>query len=54
MSEEIKKILLEMGKEARKSSQKLALASAEQKNQSLHYMADNIDQNVSAILDANI
>ena len=31
MSEEIKKILLEMGKEARKSSQKLALASAEQK-----------------------
>ena len=39
MSEEIKKILLEMGKEARNSSQKLALASAEQKNQSLHYMA---------------
>ena len=53
MSEEIKKILLEMGKEARNSSQKLALASAEQKNQSLHYMADNIDQNVSSILDAN-
>ena len=53
MSEEIKKLLLEMGKEARNSSQKLALASAEQKNQSLHYMADNIDQNVSSILDAN-
>ena len=53
MSEEIKKVLLAMGNEAKKSSQKLALASAEQKNKSLHYMADNIDQNVSNILDAN-
>ena len=34
MSKEIEKILLEMGLNARKSSQSLALASTQQKNES--------------------
>ena len=45
--------LLIMGKNARESSQLLALVSAEQKNESLNNMADNINKGIKGILEAN-
>tara|TARA_B110000438_G_scaffold117539_1_gene114839 strand:+ start:9752 stop:11017 length:1266 start_codon:yes stop_codon:yes gene_type:complete len=53
MSKEIEKILLEMGLNARKSSQSLALASTQQKNESLTNMANSIDRGTKKILEAN-
>lgn len=53
MSKEIEKILLEMGLSARKSSQSLALASTQQKNESLTNMANSIDRGTKKILEAN-
>ena len=53
MSEEIENDLLIMGKNARESSQLLALVSAEQKNESLNNMADNINKGIKGILEAN-
>ena len=53
MSKEIEKILLEMGVNARKSSQSLALASTQQKNESLTNMANSIDRGTKKILEAN-
>ena len=53
MSKEIEKILLEMGLNARKSSQILALTSTQQKNESLTNMANSIDRGTKKILEAN-
>ena len=53
MSKEIENDLLIMGKNARESSQLLALVSAEQKNESLNNMADNINKGIKGILEAN-
>ena len=53
MSKEIEKKLLEMGLNARKSSQSLALASTQQKNESLTNMANSIDRGTKKILEAN-
>ena len=53
MSKEIEKILLEMGLNARKSSQSLALTSTQQKNESLTNMANSIDRGTKKILEAN-
>ena len=53
MSKEIENDLLIMGKNARESSQLLALVSAEQKNESLNNMADNINKGIKSILEAN-
>ncbi len=53
MSKEIENDLLIMGKNARESSQLLALVSAEQKNESLNNMADNINNGIKGILEAN-
>ena len=50
---EIENDLLIMGKNARESSQLLALVSAEQKNESLNNMADNINKGIKGILEAN-
>ena len=53
MSKEIEKILLEMGVNARRSSLSLALASTQQKNESLTNMANSIDRSTKKILEAN-
>ena len=45
MSEEIKEILFTMGRNARKASYALAMASEERKNVALNSMANNIEKN---------
>ena len=53
MSEEIKEILFTMGRNARKASYALAMASEERKNVALNSMANNIEKNAKNILEAN-
>ena len=53
MSEEIKEILFTMGRNARKASFALAMASEERKNVALNSMANNIEKNAKNILEAN-
>lgn len=45
--------LIQMGKLAKQAASKLALASSEQKNQALRYLADELNRSKNAILEAN-
>ncbi len=45
--------LIDLGKRARAASHQLARASTEQKNAALHALADALEANTSAILNAN-
>jgi glutamate-5-semialdehyde dehydrogenase len=54
MSKELKDELILMGKNARKASRTLALATSDIKNNALEAMADDIEKNKENILEANI
>ena len=54
MSKELKDELILMGKNARKASQILTLATSEIKNNALEAMADDIEKNKENIIAANI
>ncbi len=45
--------LIQMGKLAKQAASKLALASSEEKNQALRYLADELNRSKNAILEAN-